>query len=142
MLQTCSQVKQMNIPSPRGQGVSYIKDGMERPLLIPNLGACQVINCTWEGLAGKDEQYACANNSANALYFPGKSPSDGSKPRLNRLDFPDTYILGAVKALHFTPIRVPTTAKNATLELVGIKLTGAKVNYELQINLASGRNSF
>lgn len=55
----CSQVTRLNISSPRGQGVAYTKYGeMERPLLIPNLGAWQVINCTWEGLAGKDEQFA------------------------------------------------------------------------------------
>jgi len=59
----CSQVTRLNISSPRGQGVSYIKGGMERPLLIPNLGAWQVINCTWEGLAGKDEQYAVWSHS-------------------------------------------------------------------------------
>ena len=53
-----------NISSPRGQGVAYVGPGMERPLLIPNLGAWQVINCTWEGLAGADEQYAVCNHNA------------------------------------------------------------------------------
>ena len=47
--------------------------------------------------------------------------------------------MGAVKALYFTPIRLPTTAKMATLELVGIKLTGAKVSYEVKLNIASGK---
>lgn len=73
------------------------------------------------------------------MYSPGKSPFDGSKPRLNTLDFPDTYIMGAVEALYFTPIGLPPTAKKATLELVGIRLTGAIVKYNFHLNIASGK---
>jgi len=50
--------------------------------------------------------------------------------------------MGAVKALHFTPIRLPNTAKKATLELVGIKITGTKVKHEVQLNIASGKKQF
>ena len=47
--------------------------------------------------------------------------------------------MGAVKSLHFTPIGLPKTAKKATLEIVGIKLTGAIVKHEVPLNIASGK---
>lgn len=52
-----------NVSTSRGQGLAYLKYGaMERPLLIPNLGAWQAINCTWEGFAGMDERFAVGNH--------------------------------------------------------------------------------
>ncbi|KAF8463459.1 hypothetical protein BDZ91DRAFT_731632 [Kalaharituber pfeilii] len=140
----CGTFARVNLSTPRGAGLAYQKwNQATKPLLFPNVAAWQVFNCTLESLAGRDGGHACANNSAKALYSPGKSPWDPKiKPSLNTLDFPETYVSGSVKAFHFTPINLPAGTKSAKLELVGYKRDGKKVKHDVDLDIASGKKRF
>lgn len=133
-----------NVTSPRGQGFAYTRYGFtEKPLMLGNIHQWQVINCSWSEFAGKDESKACANNSAKALYSPGKSPYDAKvKPLLGSLDFAVDYLTWTVKSFHFTPVGLPAGTKEATLELRGVTMDGSEVKQSIKLQNTDKKKRF